>query len=160
MRRRMRTLSTIIVALLLTAALCIPSISCGKLQQEMDRPTDPIGSGGQIPIPIPEDSWRLPSIEFFYATPSAVSLGDIAYLEWDVFGATKITIDHGVGAVYRTGSTMVFPLETTTYTITAANASGSVTRSVTVTVGTTTTSVPQQSSPPPSQFTPSSLPLT
>jgi len=46
-----------------------------------------------------------------------------------------VSIDHGIGTVAPSGSTNVVPTVTTTYTITASNEYGSVSSSVTVTVG-------------------------
>jgi hypothetical protein len=61
-------------------------------------------------------------------------------LTWDVIGATSVSIDPGYGAV-TAKSQMVSPGATTTYTITATNAIGSVT-SVPVTITVTQTGVP------------------
>jgi hypothetical protein len=75
----------------------------------------------------PPTSSGLPVINYFTASPSSISLGDSTNLSWNVSNATSVTIDNGVGAVGSTGSTVVLPLGTTTYTLTASNSAGSST---------------------------------
>ena len=73
-----------------------------------------------------------PVIESFAASPATIDAGQSATLEWSVSGAENISIS-GVTAV--TGeSVAVTPAATTTYTLTATNASGSATKSATVIV--------------------------
>jgi hypothetical protein len=57
-----------------------------------------------------------------------------AVLSWRVDGADSVTIDRGVGVVTGSGKVTVRPSERTVYTLTAANAVGSVTAVVTVAV--------------------------
>lgn len=73
-----------------------------------------------------------PVIASFSATPSHVSAGQSSTLAWVVTGATSLSIDQGVGSVAGT-SVAVSPAHTTSYTLTATNAFGSVTASLTVT---------------------------
>jgi len=75
-----------------------------------------------------------PTINYFNASPSVISSGDIATLEWDVSEEADVTIDPEIGSVALAGSAQVLPTDTITYTLTASNAAGSVTESVTVTV--------------------------
>lgn len=80
-----------------------------------------------------------PTISTFTASPQSLPLGGgPVTLEWSVSGATTITLDQGVGAVSST-STTVHPIASTTWTLTAANALGSVTKTASVTVATTQT---------------------
>jgi hypothetical protein len=81
------------------------------------------GSGGQPPV-----------INFFTATPATVTAGQTSStLSWSVSNATSISIDNGLGP--QSGTTAaVSPAATTTYTLTATNAAGSVTAQATVTV--------------------------
>jgi hypothetical protein len=74
-----------------------------------------------------------PLIASFTASPATISAGSSATLEWSVSGATGLSLDNGIGAVTGT-SHSVSPSATTTYTLTATNAAGSVTASATVTV--------------------------
>ncbi len=75
-----------------------------------------------------------PAIATFTAAPASVAPGQSATLAWSAAGATAVSIDQGVGAVGAAGTIAVSPSSTTTYTLTATNASGSVTSKTTVTV--------------------------
>jgi hypothetical protein len=74
---------------------------------------------------------NLPVIENFTVNPSSVYVGGSATISWNVSNADTITIDNGIGDVNPTGTMAVSPTQTgsITYTITATNASGSVTNS-------------------------------
>ena len=79
----------------------------------------------------------LPTIESFTADPTIVPCDPNCYstiLRWDITGTTtSVSIDQNVGeALSPTGSQTVFPEATTTYTLTATNSSGSVTKTVKV----------------------------
>lgn len=76
----------------------------------------------------------LPVISFFTASPGSITLGASSTLSWDVSGATTVSINQGVGAVPPSTSILVSPAATTTYTLTATNASGTVTQPVQVVV--------------------------
>lgn len=93
----------------------------------------------------------VPVIESFGAAPASIAAGGSSQLTWSVSGATSLAIDHGVGAVAGTG-TSVSPAVTTTYALTATNAAGSsrATATVTVTGGTmgACNNVPTQLFPP------------
>lgn len=83
-----------------------------------------------------------PAITSFTATPSSVAAGSPATLQWNVNGATSVSISQGIGTVSSSGTQEVSPAATTTYTLTARNNAGSVTASTTVTVGAATTTAP------------------
>ncbi len=88
-------------------------------------------SDGTQPPPPPTPA---PTIASFSA-PSYL-LGDPIHsgqLAWTVSGATKLSIDNGIGTVTDT-TTWVHPSATTTYTLTASNAGGSTTATCTLTV--------------------------
>jgi hypothetical protein len=76
----------------------------------------------------------LPTVNSFTASPTAVSEGASSELIWSVSNATALIIDQGIGAISAAGSSTVTPAVTTTYTLTAVNAAGSITKTVTVTV--------------------------
>ncbi len=79
----------------------------------------------------------LPVVNSFTASPSSVTAGSSAVLSWNVSNATSVTIT-GVGTFASSGTTIVLPATTTTYILTATNASGSTTATTQVTVlGTT-----------------------
>lgn len=63
-------------------------------------------------------------INSFNASPSSISLGDSATLNWSVTNATSVYINQGVGIVDSSGSTVVSPPTNTTYTLAASNANG------------------------------------
>ncbi len=75
-----------------------------------------------------------PAINSFTAALSNINAGQSTTLSWSATGATSLSIDSGVGDVSGLGSKSVTPAQTTTYTLTAANAAGSVTATATVTV--------------------------
>jgi titin len=55
-------------------------------------------------------------------------------LSWTTTDATTVNIDQGVGSVGTSGSTVIMPTATTTYTLTAGGVGGTATKSVTVSV--------------------------
>ena len=67
-----------------------------------------------------------PSITSFSADKEILPEGETATLNWEVKGVAKVTIEPGIGEVSTSGSYSVSPSESTTYTLTAANVSGSV----------------------------------
>lgn len=75
-----------------------------------------------------------PAINRFTITPGSITSGQSASVAWDVTNADTVTIDQGVGVVGNTGSLIVSPTQTTTYTLTATNGSGQATRTASLTV--------------------------
>lgn len=75
-----------------------------------------------------------PIINLFSADPTTITVGESSVLSWSITDANSVTIDNGIGSVTFTGNTMVNPVVTTTYTLTATNSTGSVTALITVTV--------------------------
>jgi hypothetical protein len=86
-------------------------------------------AGGSISI-----TGQLPVINTFNADPANISSGQSASLDWNVSGANSVSIDQGIGSVALTGSRVVAPAVTTTYTLTAFNTAGSVTATTQVIV--------------------------
>ncbi len=80
------------------------------------------------------DTSNIPTINSFTASPQTITQGQSTTLSWDVTDATSLELDPGDVDVTGTTSRVVTPSATTTYTLTATNASGDRTRSVTVTV--------------------------
>jgi len=70
----------------------------------------------------------------FHADPSAIPAGGSSTLTWQVSNATAVSIDDGIGLQPVSGSLLVTPLETTTYTLTANGDGGSASSQATVTV--------------------------
>lgn len=76
-----------------------------------------------------------PRIFRFAATPTNITLGQSSTLSWTTEGASEVNIS-GIGRVDSSGSMMVTPTQTTTYTLTARGEDGrTVTAPVIVTVG-------------------------
>ena len=70
----------------------------------------------------------------FSATPQSIALGQASTLQWTSTDAATVSIAPGIGNVAPSGSQIVSPQATTTYTLTAAGPGGTVTRTATVTV--------------------------
>ena len=60
--------------------------------------------------------------------------GGSSNLTWNVSGANSVSIDHGIGVVNASGTMAVSPAESTTYTISATNSTGTVNGYAVVTV--------------------------
>jgi len=86
------------------------------------------------PMPTPTPT-ELPTINYFMANPPIISFGGSTTLSYDVSNAPSVTIDNGVGSVASSGTTLVSPAATTNYTLTATNAAGWTSVTVTVVVG-------------------------
>ena len=84
--------------------------------------------------PAPTAEEMPPVINSFTTTPAGINAGERTTLSWDVSGATEINIQPGIGKVGPSGTLMLTPADTITYTLTATNQAGSTTGSVTVTV--------------------------
>jgi uncharacterized cupredoxin-like copper-binding protein len=76
---------------------------------------------------------EMPSILRFAATPAEIGSGESSTLLWQVENATEVSVST-IGSVNPTGSSTVTPAQTTSYTLTARNASGEVNATATVTV--------------------------
>jgi len=87
------------------------------------------------PESTPSPSEDLPVVNYFMANPPAISTGASTTLGWNVSDATSVTIDNGVGSVSSAGTTIVSPATSTNYTLTAANAVGLQSVTITVVVG-------------------------
>ena len=103
----------------------------------VDKPMSQTPSPTPTPTPTPTPS--APVINSFSAAPQSIRPGDSVTLTWWVSGATSLSIDNGIGNVSSATSKIVKPYQTTTYRLTAANAGGSTTASVAVTVNNTAT---------------------
>lgn len=88
------------------------------------------------PVVVTVTSGNLPRILQFSGTPTSVDPGGAVQLCWNVENATEITITPGVGGGLKpVDCTTVRPNITTTYTLTARNATGLITAAVLITVG-------------------------
>ncbi|HEX7364975.1 MAG TPA: hypothetical protein VF366_07415 [Dehalococcoidia bacterium] len=116
----------ILISLVLLAVVLIPGCTC-----------QPIIVGGKQPV-----------INSFNASPASISSGESSSLDWEVSGATSVSIDQGIGNVALTGSRAVAPAATTVYTLTASSTGGSVTATTQVIVSGTAPPPPTPPSPP------------
>jgi len=77
------------------------------------------GTGGPISI-----TTQPPVVDSFDSSPATIAPGESSTLSWKVSGATKVSIDQGIGNVALTGRRDVSPTTTTVYTLTATNSAG------------------------------------
>ena len=92
---------------------------------------------GSLPLPFVGDfsgNPAAPGIDHFTASSGSLIAGEQATLSWSVNGAAGATISPGIGPVAASGSLVVAPATTTTYSIAAGNSSGSATRSLRIVV--------------------------
>jgi hypothetical protein len=75
-----------------------------------------------------------PMVIGFSINPAVINSGSSAALIWAVSEANSVSIDQGIGNVSLSGDKLVSPTATTTYTITASGAGGTMTKSVILTV--------------------------
>jgi hypothetical protein len=75
-----------------------------------------------------------PKITVFTAEPSRISAGASSTLSWQTENTGSCVIEPGVGAVDPSGSKLIAPEETTTYTITVTGPDGTASASTTLTV--------------------------
>lgn len=80
-------------------------------------------------------SVNAPIVAEFNVDPNTIAVGSLATLHWDVTGATSVSIDQGIGNVSPVGSKVVYPYNTTTYTLTASSSCCSVSKAALLTVG-------------------------
>jgi len=73
----------------------------------------------QYPVPA-----YLPVVVLFNISPDSIFKGNSATLEWVVLNADSVVIDQGIGPVSPSGSIVVSPASSTTYTLTAINIYG------------------------------------
>jgi hypothetical protein len=80
---------------------------------------------------------KVPVITSFSGSPISITTGGSSTLQWNVTGATSVSIDQGIGMVPSSGARSVSPIATTKYTLTATDNAGSVVASTTVIVSPT-----------------------
>jgi hypothetical protein len=82
-----------------------------------------------------------PKVSTFAASPNAVTLGDTITLSWSVMGVRSVSISPDLGDLLPSGSILLIPTATTTYTLSAVNHYGTENSTATVTVSTITDNV-------------------
>lgn len=86
------------------------------------------------PVTVTVGATVQPVINAFAVTPPTIRAGKSAVLSFTTTNATSVTIDQGLGAQPASGSVVVTPAATTTYTLTAMNGGQTVTATAAVTV--------------------------
>jgi hypothetical protein len=66
----------------------------------------------------------IPTVVLFNVEPNSIYKGNSAILQWQVLGAGRVHIDHGIGEVSHTGTITISPTSSTVYTLTASNPYG------------------------------------
>jgi hypothetical protein len=99
-------------------------------------------------ITVPSSTTGVPVIANFTANPTTIAYGQSSTLQWNITGASSVSITPNIGVVSSSGTqaVSVSPAASTTYILTATNSAGSATASTTVTVTSTTISLPVISS--------------
>jgi hypothetical protein len=88
------------------------------------------------PVTVVVSAGQVPQVVTFVATPTTIDAGQSTKLCWQVTNATNVSITPGVGSNLNANDCAdVRPEQTTTYTLTATNASGQIQANVTVNVG-------------------------
>ena len=104
----------------------------GDPQPENGPPAATVTPAVSTPRPI---KLAPPVVDYFHAEPPSVKPGERLNLVWNVLGATKVTIDHGIGPVVAdAGRSITAPSASTTYRLTAEGKGGSTEARATVIV--------------------------
>jgi hypothetical protein len=84
-------------------------------------------------INVPKELTQM-SIVSFDVESGIINEGESANLSWVVISASSVNIDNGIGSVALTGHRIIKPTQTTTYILTASNATTTRSASVTINV--------------------------
>lgn len=118
------------------AATATPSFTAEAAQSYSFRLTVRDSRGAQASARTNVTTRSNPAVRIntFTANPGSINAGQAAVLVWNVSDATEVSIG-GIGSVdVRAGTISVAPEVTTTYTLTAKNATGTQTQTTTVVV--------------------------
>ncbi len=97
--------------------------------------TNTTGQSVSAPVTVSVVPATVPQIAAFTAVPSVITAGQSSKVCWQVNNATSIAITSIGSGLNANDCATVSPSATTTYTLTATNASGSTSGNVTVNVG-------------------------
>jgi hypothetical protein len=130
-----------VVALLLgMLSLCGGTLATARpLAQSLAPAAETAQDGARIFLPIAASPRGpapvgAPVVEAFQLSSASGPMAAEVDLRWRVSGATRLRIEPGVGDLLGGTSATVYPIATTTYTLTATNDKGSATASATYTV--------------------------
>ncbi len=121
-----RYTSTVAILVLLLVAVVLTGVGCAK---KVAPP--PAAAKTQPPPPPPPPP--APTITLS-ASPSTIEKGQSSTLTWKTTNATNVSVSGGVGSVEPSGSRLVNPSSSTTYTATASGPGGSSAAETRVTV--------------------------
>ncbi len=94
------------------------------------------GTSVTAPVTVTVTTGAIPQVVTFVASPQNIDAGQTTKLCWQVTNATSIAITPGVGTNLNANDcATVSPSQTTTYTLTATNATGQIQANATVNVG-------------------------
>ena len=106
------------IALVAVILLLGSSIACTKKVAVAPPPPPPKVEVPEAPKPNP------PTIVTFAVEPTAIERGQSANLRWNVTNATRVEIDHGIGAVAASGERRVAPEDPTIFRLLASGPGG------------------------------------
>jgi hypothetical protein len=94
------------------------------------------GKSVSAPVTVTVSTGQVPQVVTFVANPQNIDAGQSTKLCWQVTGAISISITPDVGSnLAANDCATVSPTQTTTYTLTATNAAGTIQANTTVNVG-------------------------
>lgn len=118
MRKTIRTLFIVNILLLMLAG-----VACSTLFSPA-QPATTVPSTPEVQSPAATNP--TPPVIQFSVSPEGILPKNSAILSWNVTNATTVVIDNGIGPVALSGTMPVSPDVSTTYTLTAANATATV----------------------------------
>jgi peptidoglycan-associated lipoprotein len=127
MRRGEKVVSFLVVCVLL---VLVAGIAGCRKQPPPPRTTPQPAETRTTPVPT---AGPAPTIEI-QASPTTLERGQQATLTWRAQNASSVVIDGGVGNVQESGSVVVTPRESTTFTATATGPGGNASASTRVTI--------------------------
>jgi hypothetical protein len=138
----MKMFLAMLCLVLISSAFLMPGCASVKVESPVINSSDTNAAGSTVAatqvmvseIESPPQSTGLPVINSFTANPSTISAGNSVTLSWDVSNATSVAIRPGLGNFASSGTKLVSPTATTTYTLTATNEAGSTMATVQVVV--------------------------
>lgn len=142
MRQHRKVFIITFVLLLLLLSGSLPGCIKVVRQQQDTSQQSPITQPTAPPSGAPETPGQRPVVTAFFASPESISKGQSVTLSWTVEGATTVTIQPYVGAVQPSGNRVLPLSSSTTFTLTATNASGNTVGTITVIVGAAPAGVP------------------
>jgi hypothetical protein len=116
-----------------TAAITTFTAAAGQSYTFELTVTDSLGGKGSAYVRVTTTAALQAQVQFFIANPSTITAGQSSTLQWGTSNATTVNIS-GLGNVALSGSQSVSPTVTTTYTLTATNATSNQVMTATVVV--------------------------